>query len=159
MTSYQTCLGCGVDRNSCQIRASIRAGIKGLGLTSIKFNCGDRVSIFQPGERVFVKWNIPDYDDCDCYGHASWQENIWPATVVQETVDRKFVIKVDDVLSDEDMPAKEWIKNHNLFCKVRRSKLSKLNEPQRPICENCLEPVDSDGICRSSLCLQIANCL
>lgn len=153
MTSYQTCLGCAVDRNSCSIRANVKAGIKGLGLTSVKFKCTGRVALFQPGERVYVTWNIPDYANIDWYGEADWMPESWPATVVQESAERKFVIKVDDVNSDEGRPAKEWIKNQNLFCKVKKSKLSRIAEPHRSICEKCMEPMDADEKCRSNYCI------
>ncbi len=153
MASYTTCRGCSLDKASCQKRKDVRTAIKMLGVTAIKFKCSLRKPLFECGDRVSVTWNIINPHDEGPYGQLIWEEHIWPATIIQEAYDGKYVILVDDVDSDEEMPAKEWIKNENLFCKVRASKLKLLDEARRGICSLCKEPFGNDGVCLSSYCL------
>jgi hypothetical protein len=138
---YLTCRNCGVDRNSCQRRAQIRAAVKGLGLTAIKFRCGDRRPMYRPGQRVEVTWKY-------CPEDWSYEEGMsletWPATVVQETK-KGFLIVVDDVLSGNDLPAREYIKSDSLYCNVASGKLSPLDQPDRRTCEYCRSAENADG--------------
>ena len=89
---YSTCTNCAVDKGTCARRAEIRAAIKGTGITSAKFRCDDRQSIFNPGQRVAVTWPVgADYDDTNYES--------WPATIIAE-VGTRFLISVDDVDGD-----------------------------------------------------------
>jgi hypothetical protein len=138
---YLTCRNCGVDRNGCARRAEIRARVKGLGITSLKFRCADRKPIYHAGQRVEVTWKYcpPDWD---------WEEGMsletWPATVVQETK-KGFLIAVDDVPSGNDLPAREFIKSASLYCNVAAGKLAPLNEPDRRSCDYCHSIENADG--------------
>lgn len=139
--SYLTCRNCAVERGTCVRRAQVRAGIKGLGLTSVKFRCDDRQPLYRPGQRVEVTWKYatPDWD---------WQDGLslesWPATVVQETK-KGFLIVVDDVPSGNDLPAREYIKSDSLYCNVTAGKLAPLSEPDRRTCEYCRSAENADG--------------
>jgi len=135
MTTYRTCWNCAADRSQCRTRARIRSAISGLHVTSVAFKCAERLPKFYPGERVSVTWKvIPD----DWTHEDGFSFESWPATVSSE-VDGKFVIRVDDVPSDHDTPAREYIRSANLYCKVSASKLSKLDEPDVPVCARCRE--------------------
>lgn len=129
MAAYPTCNGCAIDKASCARRNSLRSAVKGLGLTSVRFKCADRVSLYQPGERVSVTWPVL-FDD-------EWTNETWPATVIQDAADGKFVIRVDNVDSDYETPASEYMKNASRFAKVSKAKLAKLDEPARNICASC----------------------
>ena len=139
--SYLTCRNCAVDRSTCERRAHVRAGIRGLGLTSIRFRCDARVPLYRPGQRVEVTWKYypPDWDHYEGYSLETW-----PATVVHESK-KGFVIAVDDVASDNDLPAREYIKNENLYCNVVAGKLKALDEPDRRTCEVCRSAENADG--------------
>lgn len=139
--SYLTCRNCAVDRNTCARRAEVRAGIKGLGLTSIRFRCDLRQPLYRPGQRVAVTWKYapPDWD-----WHDGLSLETWPATIVQETK-KGFLIAVDDVPSDNDLPAREYIKNDSLYCNVTAGKLAPLVEPDRRTCGYCNSVENADG--------------
>ena len=146
MTAFSTCRNCVLQRKICNRRDELRANIKGFGITSLKFNCHERRSLYQFGDRVSVTWSVPsslcgEYDECD------WSLETWPATVTMES-SGKFVIRVDDVKSDEGTEARDFVKNENLFCRVSPSKLKPIDEPRRLPCSSCLEPLYSDGGCR-----------
>jgi hypothetical protein len=141
MSFYQPCLNCAVERATCPRRAQVAAGIKGLGMTTVNFRCALRRPLYREGQRVQVTWKYypPDWayeDGCSL--------ETWPATVVRETV-KGFLIVVDDVLSDQDLPARDYIKNESLFCNVVAGKLAPLDEPDRRVCEYCGNPSDGNG--------------
>lgn len=141
MGFYRTCARCAFEKAPCERRAEVAARIKGTGLTSVTFRCALRTSLFHPGQRVAVTWEV--------YGEPSYYEcpsslESWPATVVQETA-KGFVILVDDVESDEGTPARDYIRNEKLFCNVRVGKLKALEEPDRRVCGFCGNPEAADG--------------
>lgn len=111
------------------------AGLRGLGITSAKFNCPERKPKFAPGQRVSVSWLVHDGEG---YDQSPWDLHTWPATVSCES-GNKFVIRVDDVDSDLDLPVREYVKSDRLYCKVSASKLKPLDEPAQPICKRCGE--------------------
>lgn len=135
MTYFRPCFNCAIPRKECDTAKRMTAGLRGLGVTSVKFNCPDRKPKFAPGQRVSVTWTVfpPDYEFGDDYA-----DEAWPATVSCES-GNKFVIRVDDVPSDFETPAREYIKSANLYCKVSASKLKPLDEPAQPICKRCGE--------------------
>lgn len=128
MTSYTTCINCAADKANCTRRAEVRASIKGAHITSVKFRCAERKSMFRRGQRVSVSWTVAG----DCYE----LDETWPATVITESGTR-FLLSVDDVASDKGTPARDYIKNDRLFVKVSSSRLTALDEPDREICKFC----------------------
>lgn len=147
MANYRTCLNCAHDRDECATLDRIKRAIAGHGVTSIKFLCPDRAPLYRAGDRVGVSWVVPDED-------GGWNrdatEETWPATVIEE-VGSRFLIKVDDVPSDYETPAREFIKADRLYCKVSSSKLAKLDEPRRLVCP-CGEIEGSDMAGCHDLC-------
>lgn len=135
MTYFRPCFNCATPRKECATAKRITAGLRGLGVTSIKFNCPDRKPKFTPGQRVSVSWLI---HDGDTYDESLWDLHTWPATVSCES-GSKFVVRVDDVDSDLDLPVREYVNSPNLYCKVSASKLAPLDEPPQPICKRCGE--------------------
>lgn len=140
MTYYRPCFNCASDRKTCPTAVRIRAGLTGLGVTSVAFKCAERRPKFAPGDRVTVTWSV--YPE-DWYYEDGVSLEDWPATVSMEA-GKKFIIKVDDVDSDHGTPAREYIKSDSLYCKVSASKLKSLDEPLRPVCLLCGE-VGGDG--------------
>ncbi len=54
MTHFTTCIGC-KSRENCPVKDSLKTAIKGLGVTSIKHRCKERVGLFQKGDPVIVR--------------------------------------------------------------------------------------------------------
>lgn len=138
---YRTCKNCAFDHRACARRKQVERGVKGLGLTGLTFLCEQRKPFFRNGQRVEVHWTfaLPDADFWD-----GMNTETWPATVVAETK-RGFRIVVDDVESDLETPAREFIKNDSLYCNVSASRLSALDEPDRLICKACDSAENGDG--------------
>lgn len=140
MTFYRPCFNCAFAKLPCARREAVAAGIKGLGLTSLKFRCSERRPAFAVGQRVEVGWMVSEPDG-EC-GLETTREH-WPATVVAER-GNKFQILVDDVDSDYGTSARGYIKNETLYAKVSASKLRPLAEPPREVCGTC-QGVAADG--------------
>ena len=140
MTAYRTCLHCVRARDLCERRADVARGVAGLGVTSVKFRCPERIPLFTPGQRVSVTWFIVDPDGR--YGDGIHET--WPATVIAQR-GTKFQIVVDDVDGDEGTPARGWMKNESLHAKVTVGKLRPLSEPDRKLCPDCDGVIQSDG--------------
>lgn len=135
MAAYRTCLNCAHAPNECATRDRIKQAIAGLSVTYLKFRCPDRAPIYRVGERVSVTWPVcVEAGYCDHPG--DWNLETWPATVIKE-IGSKFLICVDDVDSDLETPARSYIQNENLYCKVSASRLARLDEPKRAVCGLC----------------------
>lgn len=135
MTHYRTCKHCLREKGDCSVRDGIRSKIKGIGLTSVKFKCNERVELFIPGQRVTV--GFPVYYD----GEGNLE--CWPATVINKT-DKGFLIRVDEVESDHETPFAEFFQT-GPYCNVNPSRLDPLDEPSRLICLACGNPAKADG--------------
>lgn len=133
MTAFPTCKNCVLEKQPCERRNGVRLTIKGLGITSAKLKCPDRAPLYVPGQRVSVTWPVADADD-EYHNHTTLES--WPATVVKE-VRSRFVVKVDDILSDYETLASEFIKNPTLYAKVAVARLKPLDEPLQTVCAQC----------------------
>lgn len=147
MTYLRNCVNCRHAKQHCARRVNLLASLKGLGITSAKFRCHDRAPIFGVGERVSVEWPVPDGSQDD-WGRTHYTLESWPATVICERGSR-FVVLVDDVDSDHETPAREYITNPTLHAKVSPTRLTKLDEPRRSVCTVCHE-VAGHGECFGS---------
>lgn len=132
MTAFRTCKNCVLEREPCPRREAVKASIAGTGVTSVKFACAIRKPLYAPGDRVVSRWTVPDSDDYD----ERAQEEHWPATVIKE-VGTMFQLKIDDVRSENDTPAKGYFKNQSLYVKARAGKLKPLDEPSQVVCDQC----------------------
>lgn len=134
MTYFRTCHNCVYAGEECATREILRRKIKTLGITSLKFNCGNRAPVFRAGQRVSVTWPV-GYDH-DCYGQVEYEQVSWPATIVQERGSR-FLIVVDDVVGDDgETKASDYLKA-GLFAKVTAGRLEAIGEPARRVCQEC----------------------
>lgn len=141
MTAYRTCRNCISAKVDCSRRSEIAGAIKGVGLTALAFRCTLRRPLYRAGQRVQVTWRYypPDWE----YEEGGSLET-WPATVVSET-SKGFLIAVDDVPSDNDLPARDYIKSDSLFCNVVAGKLAPIDGPDRAVCAYCLCPANGTG--------------
>jgi hypothetical protein len=137
MTAFPTCHNCALGKQACERREGVKAAIRGLGITSAKLRCPERRPLFATGQRVGVSWPVGDFDD-------GYILETWPATVIGESRSR-FLIKVDDGLSDNGTPAKEYVKNPTLFARVPAARLVTRDEPAREVCPAC-QRVEGGGI-------------
>ena len=133
MPYLRTCYNCKLASAPCERRDAVKAQIKGMGITSIKFKCDQREPLFAVGQRVSVTWPVS-------YGGGEYYEcglETWPATVVAERAPR-FLICVDEVESDHGTPRAEYLKA-GPYAKVPAGRLDPLDEQSREVCPTCHE--------------------
>jgi hypothetical protein len=53
--TYRTCTGCVFGNAFCNVRENVKAQVKGLGVTSLKWTCKWKRLAFRPGEAVLVE--------------------------------------------------------------------------------------------------------
>lgn len=153
MANYVTCTNCARDKSACVRREEIRAMMAGHSVQSIKFRCDLREPLYKPGQRVSTEWGVSGDD------YEMPTRELWPGTVIAETADRRFVVRVDDVASDEGTPARGYFRADRLYVKCPAGRMKLLDEPPRPICTICgevepgLDECWQRGIVKDSHCL------
>lgn len=55
MTHLSVCTGCASQALACPTRDKLRAAVRGLGVTSIRHRCHERIPLYAPGAPVLVK--------------------------------------------------------------------------------------------------------
>lgn len=139
---YHQCRGCTVDHNKCGIRAELRAAIKGLNVTSIKFNCKERKPKFLTGNRVLV--TLPFYEVYGPQGETDTHLIDFKGTVICERKTRgNYKVKIDDGpdADDGNYTSPEDLKSNTGYVAVKGEHVSPLNEFDRTVCKEC-EAVD-----------------
>lgn len=87
MTYFTTCKGC-KHTEDCEFRTRIKAGIKGLGITTVKHKCFLRSPMFLPGDPVTVSTGVEGEGS---YGPV-WYQADFDGVFIQEMKDRSRVV-------------------------------------------------------------------
>jgi hypothetical protein len=143
MAYLAPCLNCAADKTECPRRQAMNKAIKGLGITSAKFNCPDRKSKFRPGQRVEFFWRY--WEQTDDHGGSDEFIATFTGTIMREKPNnRRFSIRVDQDGDYYDLKPSEVLKNAE-FTSVRPDDIRPLDEPDYAICPNCAaydDPLD-----------------
>jgi len=142
MAVYRTCFGCTTDTSTCPKRAAMQSAIKGLGVTSIKFECQDRTPYFHIGQRVFAFLGMgEDRDEDDFPVFATFR-----GTVVEDTKRGKFVVNLDHGPSEcAEYTCPDSLQG-NGFAKLTHSKIKPCGEPDRQVCGVCHKTKDQEQV-------------
>lgn len=142
MAYLHPCKNCKFEKADCHRRTAIREGIAGLGITSIKFKCGDRTPLFGCGHRVSFTWRVFEQTDCD---DADEGTMTFHGTILFEASPTKYVVRVDRGLcvsasEDWDRRNAEQVftrASDRLIVKVKTRDLTLIAEPPMSVCEVC----------------------
>lgn len=144
MVYLAPCFNCAADKATCERRATMREAIKGLGITSAKFNCPDRQAKFRRGQRVSFYWRY--WEQTDNYGSSEEFYVTFRGTIMREMPgNRRFSIRVDQQHEDYDLKPSDVLKNAE-FTSVRPDDIRALGEPDRPMCRLCSAYDDAEDI-------------
>lgn len=80
--NYGTCIGCVHDSGYCHARELVKAKVKGVGVTSIKWKCAHRRPVYQSGDAVWATTFIGYSVDNDGWGRETKEFASFPATVI-----------------------------------------------------------------------------
>ena len=137
MSYFYPCKNCTLEKSDCAKRTSMRSALKGLGITSVKFNCKERQMLFHIGQRVEFTWRV--------YGDGELQMGDDPcitqfnATVIQETrTGLRYTVRVDPESEYYDFDPKTVFRNENLVINVKPCDMRAIDEPDRTFCPSCL---------------------
>lgn len=141
MTFYRTCTGCEKQGQPCETRDALRAAIKGLCITSIKWKCADRTPRFKVGDPVWAR-TVAGGDQY----HDSDEGPIWddfPGHIVKDYGNTLIVYIADQApgkeFGGEDIPV-TFQPRSNGFCKIPLSRLKEREGERVEICRSCELP-------------------
>lgn len=81
--TYQTCRGCAHGAGFCQAREDVKAHVRGIGVTSIKWKCRWRRPVYQPGDAVWANLFADTEPDDDGWGGDRSVFRDFPAVVIK----------------------------------------------------------------------------
>lgn len=81
--TYRTCVGCVHGSGFCQERENIKAKVKGLAITSIKWKCRFKRPTFLPGEAVWVNVFVGMEDHGDSWGREEATFAEFPGIIIE----------------------------------------------------------------------------
>lgn len=137
MTFYRSCTGCIKQGQPCDTRDVLRKRLKGLGITSVKWKCGDRVARIQPGDAVWVE-TVADPNEVDDDGQPF--RGKFPGVAIQERGAGMLVFIEDgaqDLYEEHDV---RFVARNNGFCKIPLSRITLREAPREEICASCSWP-------------------
>ena len=139
MTYYHACVGCAHDKATCDAFAAFKEKIKGLGLTSVKWRCPERVDRFHVGQPV---WALTTVIYGDGYNDENVCRNEWPGHIIRLLGPSALVyIKPGVQAKDYDDEAPfEPKSGGNGFCKIPLSRLKTRGGEDETICKQCELP-------------------
>ena len=149
MAYFYPCKNCAFEKVACEKRDAMRASLKGLGVTSVKFKCALRRPLFEPGQRVCFEWTLYHGGD-DIYHDVTSEKLVFRGTVAGEAKrGLRVTVRVDQHHDSYDYDPKEIFQNGGDAVNVKPSDLSKLAEPARAMCPSCLKYEGETGRCQA----------
>lgn len=133
MTFYRACVGCTLQGQPCGARETMRARIKGLSVTSVKWRCTSRESRFVVGELVWAH----TVDG----GQVSGEEGEpifadFPAVVIKMLAGAKALVFIDPGVECSDGET-QFSTSGIGFCKIPLSRLKTRDGTRVEVCPAC----------------------
>jgi len=155
MAYYHPCKSCTHAKTGCDKRDQMRASLKGLGVTSVKFKCQQRMPRFKMGQRVRFDWTHYDDDSNEAIMTS------FTGTIAYEKRGKlRFVIRVDQEESAEELHPKYVFRNGGDVVAIKPDDIKLLDEPYRHICAECLAyQGETDRCNRSEYFITPVGCL
>lgn len=133
---YRACLGCVRQGQPCDARDQLKARLKGLGITSVKWKCAEREARFAVGGRVWAKTFCGFIDE---FSDGSPIEE-FPGTVVRLMGSKALVyIRPGIIARDEETEFTPARGGHG-FCKIPLSRLKARQGERANVCPECELP-------------------
>ena len=124
MAYLHTCKACVFKDAPCARRETVRAGLRGLGVTSAKFRCDTHAPMFVEGDALAFKWTVYGDDPYD-EGDKSYETTFTGAVLCQVAKSARFVVRVDHATNADGFDPREVFHNGDLIIKVRLRDMTK----------------------------------
>ena len=148
---YQTCIGCVHGTGFCQAREDIKARVKGIGVTSLKWKCRHRKPTYLPGEAVWVKIFIGWEDRGDSWGREEQAFAEFPGTVIRLKGSKAIIFIEPGVASRCEEYNFEPQANGNGHVKIPIIRTRKRDAVREYVCDGCERIIrlkDHEDYCR-----------
>lgn len=101
--TYSTCRGCVHGTGYCAAREAMKAQVKGLAVTSIKWKCKHRRPVYQPGEAIWAE-TYSGHDEYDGGYSESAVIREYPAVVIRQKGSSVVAFIEPGTINREDWP-------------------------------------------------------
>lgn len=129
--TYRTCTGCVFGTGYCHEREAVKAQVKGLGVTSLRWKCKWKRLAYLPGDAVYVE--TIGYEP---EGDEDVHIGMFPATVIQAKGSKLVCFIEPGTLDDSEVPFEP--KSHgNGHVKIPLSRVSHRDAIREYVCDSC----------------------
>ncbi len=135
--NYRTCCGCVTEGQTCEARDRVRAQIRGLGVTSIRWKCGHRIPRFVVGDPV---WAQTVTDHAGEYVDGEQFRDDYPAVVIRDLGSKMLVFIESGAPGRDYGDGAPFQPSRNGFCKVSLSRITKRDGERVDVCPYCEWP-------------------
>lgn len=143
--TYQTCFGCVHGAGFCQERENVKALVKGVGVTSLKWRCKHRRPMYQPGEAVWANIFTGWEDRGDSWGREEQAFADFPGVVIRVKGSKAVVFIEPGVLSDCEEYNFEPHNSGSGYVKIPLIRTKKRDAVREHVCPCCQEVVRLKG--------------
>lgn len=135
--TYQTCVGCVFGIGYCHAREAVKAHVKGIGVTSLKWRCKHRRPVYQPGDAVWVDLFVGWEDGGDSWGREEQAFAYFPGVVIRAKGSKAVVFIEPGVRSECEQYDFEPQKSGNGHVKIPLIRTKKRDAIREHICSCC----------------------
>lgn len=135
---YRTCTGCTLQGQPCAARDLVKAQVRGLHVTSIRWKCEERKPRFAPGDAVWVKTSAGG-DQVSRYGDHEMIIAEFPGHVIEQVGSKLRVFVQPGAKSSEEEDV-EFITTGRGFCKIPFGRIRERTGEWQPMCATCEMP-------------------
>lgn len=135
--TYRTCVGCYMEKEPCPARDHVRRTVKGLGVTSIKWRCSNRVPRIAVGDPVWAE-TVADLNSTEIGDDGYPLRHSFPAIAIANSGSKMIVFIDPGVASLSD--GVFFNKDCSGFCKVSLSRITAREGERVEVCRHCSWP-------------------
>jgi hypothetical protein len=136
---YRTCQGCVLEKELCDARDAVRLRLKGLGVTTIKWKCAERVDRYKIGDPVWAMTVCGQ--SADYFEQGEQLRDEFPAIVIRHMGSKALVFIKPDVEGKghcgDGVPFEA---SNRGFCKIPLARLSPREGQPEKVCRSCEQP-------------------
>lgn len=135
--TYRTCNGCVHGTGFCQAREDVKARVKGIGVTSLKWKCKHRRPIYQPGDAVWVNLFVGYEERCENWGGEEAVFASFPGTVIRMAGSKAVIFVEPGVASDCEEYSFEPQNAGSGYVKITLTRTRRRDAIREHVCDCC----------------------
>jgi hypothetical protein len=143
--TYRTCTGCVFGTGYCHAREVVKAHVKGIGVTSLKWRCEYRRPVYQPGDAVWANLFTGWEDGGDSWGREEQAFAEFPGVVIRVKGSKAVVFIEPGASSECEQYDFEPLKNGNGYVKIPLIRTRKRDALREHVCDCCGQVVRLKG--------------